>query len=142
MKTIKFRAWDENQQRMIYYSWSDLIRVLDTNELRENTRSLHYITKYDWSPQMRMQFIGKHDMDGVDIYESDIVYKELCDPDDPACGYYGATGVIEEDQFGMGWVISAVDDDDKSFYDHMGCNFSFSEIKIIGNKYKNPELLE
>jgi uncharacterized phage protein (TIGR01671 family) len=103
----------------------DLINIIDHNSLD--------------LPQM--QFTGKRDMDGVDIYEDDIVYKELYAPDDPAFGFYGAVGIIKENPDDMGCFIEAVDEDDHTFRDWMGMTFSFDDVKVIGNIHENWDLL-
>lgn len=147
MKEDKYRAYDAQNNKMIYYTWEDLISAAVAtgycnHEIPDNIHDLIRIAEYDYSEQMRMKYTGKKDKNGKEIYEGDIIYKELLSPDDMACGFYGAIGVVEEDPCGMGWAITAVDEGDKSFYDRMGANFSFNEIEIRGNKYENPELIE
>ena len=141
MKETKFRAWIRN------YDW-------------DGTKTTPEYKMYPWdgfffsdeSPitgysgefptgdpdVILMQFTGKSDKAGVDIYEDDIIYKETCAPDDPAYGYYGAVGVVKEDPYNMGWVIDAEGSDMDSFY---GTGFEFDEIRVIGNIYENPDLL-
>lgn len=87
-----------------------------------------------------MQFTGRQDMNGVDIYEDDIIYREILSPDDPGCGSYGDVGVVKEDPHAMGWFIDAVDNN-YLFYDQLRMNFSFDDIKVIGNIHENWDLL-
>jgi len=88
-----------------------------------------------------MQFTGARDMRGKDIYDGDIIRKEECSPDDPAFGYYGTIGVVKYDTTIMGFTIDTEDTGDTGFYDNGVANFSFDEIKVIGNRFENPELL-
>ena len=138
MKETKFRAWILDSEWHMY-TWRDYF-------FSDMTRITHWSDSFpDGSENdvILMQYVGKQDMNGVDIYEDDIIYKETCAPDDPAHGSYGAVGVIREDTYNMGWVIEAEGSDARAFYDHDGCaNFEFNEIKVIGNVHENPELLE
>lgn len=138
MKEDKFKVWDKKNKIMhvdgeYYISLDGLIMSFEHHEYED------YMEICDWE---LIRYTGKKDKNGKEIYEGDIIYKELLSPDDMACGFYGAIGVVEEDPCGMGWAITAVDEGDKSFYDRMGANFSFNEIEIRGNKYENPELIE
>lgn len=136
MIETKFRTYNPKNNSMIYYTWEDLINTVASIDycgprLNDTMRELISISEFDYSPAMRMQYTGKQDMEGKDIYEGDIIYKELYDSDDYAFGIYDFTGVIEEDPDGMGWMISSIDENDINFH----------QIKIIGNKYQNPDLL-
>lgn len=73
-----------------------------------------------------MQFTGKQDMYGVDIYEGDIL--ELVKPLDPE-------GVLDEK---IGERMSVEWDNDNSWYLILGGG---SRSKIIGNIYQNEDLL-
>jgi len=140
MKEIKLRSWNKVNKSMIYYTLVDLISIIDSCNLNKNICDLVYLTDHNRSPNTMMQYVGKKDMDGMPIYEGDIIYKEICAPDDPAYGYYGTLGVVETDPDNMGWCIVSVDDDN-AFYDH-GTNFTFHEIRVIGNIYEHPTLIE
>ena len=144
MKIIKFRAWIRN------YDWDGT-----TTTPEYKMYPWHSFFFSDESPVtgysgeipdpndtdvILMQYTGKKDMNGADIYEDDIIYKETCAPDDPAYGFYGAVGVVKENPYNMGWIIDS--DDVCVFYSVGGANFLFSEIKVIGNIYENPDLLE
>lgn len=144
MKVTKFRAWIRN------YDWDGTnmtpayrMYPWDGFFFSDESPVTGYSGEFptDGTDVTLMQYVGEQDMDGVDIYEGDIIYKETCAPDDPAYGSYGAVGVIKEDPDGMGWIIDDLDEDSKAFYDNMGANFSFNEIKVIGNVYENRDLI-
>jgi uncharacterized phage protein (TIGR01671 family) len=84
-----------------------------------------------------MQFTGLHDKNGKEIWEGDIVRREVCSPDDMAYGAYGYAGIVKWER--GKFVIEC--DEDNSFYDHMGDLFSWNELEVIGNIHENPELL-
>ena len=143
MKETKFRAWVRN------YDWDGTkttpeYKMYPWNGFFFSDESL--ITGYSGEfptndPDVTlMQYTGKQDINGIDIYEDDIIYKELCDPDDPACGSYGATGVVKENPYNMGRIIDS--DDVCVFYCVGGANFLFSEVKVIGNIHENPDLVK
>ena len=131
---------------MVYYTWQDMIDAIMAIEYvyhltPNNIVDLIFMLEHE-NFAGPMQYTGKTDMNNQDIYEGDIIYKELNAPDDPAYGHYGAIGVVKEDEHDMGWRIDALDTGDRSFYDYMGVNFSFDEIKVIGNIHDNPDLTE
>lgn len=122
MHELKFRAWDIQDGMMVYFKKGFL----------------------DNSPCYRdniMQYTGAKDMNGTEIYEEDVIRKEMCAPDDPAFGAYGSIGVVKYNSDVMGFIIDTAHTGDDGFYDNMGTNFSFDEIEIIGNIYENPEMI-
>ena len=144
----KFRTYDIKNDRMIHYTLGELIAVNLSHEYvyryvsnPNRVEDLMVAIDSNKSRLIHMQYTGAHDMNGDDIYEGDIIYKETGSSDDPTCGFYGAVGVVKEDPDGMGWIIDSIDEGDHAFYDHSGINFFFSAIKIIGNIYTDQELI-
>ena len=136
---------------MVHYTLGELIAVNLSHEYvyryvptANNIEDLMVAIDSNEEKLVHMQYIGKQDMFGNDIYEGDIMYKETNAPDDPAYGFYGSIGIVEEDvgEHGMGWYIKALDSYDRSFYDYKGINFLFSGIKIVGNIYENTDMIE
>lgn len=133
---------------MIYYTLDELIMVNLSHEYvyyhiqnPENIEDLMAAIDSNEIILTQMQYIGKQDMFGVDIYEGDIIYKETGSSDDPTCGFYGAVGVVKESSRDMGWFVDSIDKHDQAFYDRSGINFFFSTVKIIGNIHENPEMI-
>lgn len=75
MEEIKFRAWDGENNRMVYWTLNDLLCRFGEGEYKDDRK--------DCSPFfIWMQFIGLHDQVGKEIYEGDIVStatKENCE---------------------------------------------------------------
>jgi len=134
MRTIKFRAWDSDINKMF---------------LPENIGRIHFypeakgittITKHGDGISMNfklMQFTGLSDKFGKEIYEGDIVYV----PEG-----YGGDLLYKE-------FIGIVDYDPPEFYINQqesikktrkwyGQEYGWDELEIIGNIYENPELIK
>ena len=117
-RVIKFRAWDAPKGMFDI----DVLALTEgpwSSEGRKGVSIPHQPSIYV------MQFTGLQDINGVDIYESDIVD-----------GYIG------------GLVVngSAVIFDDGAFSLDLGnylpCLYEAANISIIGNIHEDPELLE
>ena len=155
MKTLKFRVYDTRNKTMIYFTWKDMMdSILSADYVYyhppDNINTLMDVVDYidtlicprEDEQLLIMQYVGQSDMNGRDIYEDDIIYKEIYAPDDPIYGHYGPIGVIERDEHSMGWYVRTLDVGNYSFYDYMGSNFTFDDILIAGNIHENPEFTE
>jgi hypothetical protein len=113
MREIKFRAWHGIKKRMLY----------GARKLEENASwVLTFCEAYNLEP---MQYTGLNDIDSKEVYEGDIIEttynKYVCRWNKFRCEYawYSLKGEY----------IYPIGDVRKN-------------IKIIGNIYENPELLE
>ena len=113
MIEIKFRAWNKVKKEMV------------TDAINNCKDSFELILKH---PQIYeiMQYTGLKDKNGVEIYEGDIV-------DIPRGQVYFSKSMF-------GWFVEPSNTPSikialYQFADH-------SEIKVIGDIYENPELLE
>ncbi|WP_039098603.1 YopX family protein [Latilactobacillus curvatus] len=113
MREIKFRAWHKNRKTFLDFYWA----------VDKLGRTFSILDKYVYDKFTNevelMQYTGLKDMNGVEIYEGDI----LQDPDDEGFCYE-----VEYDygRFSCG---------DNDLIDCLGCN-------VVGNRFDNPELLE
>jgi len=131
----KFRFWDFDRSEMHSICRMSLVGGA---HVFEYGAGLYDKTLYAPDRYVIMQWIGAKDMNGTDIYEGDIIRKEICSPDDMAYGCYGDIGVVKYDSDVIGFIIDNADTGDDGFYCSSGMNFSFDRIEVIGNVYENP----
>lgn len=126
----KFRAWDKRKQLMrevavLHFNKNGNVSGIEYWKTPYDLQSIHanYINV--------MQSTGLKDKNGVEIFEGDIVLFTIEDGFDYV---YGKPGRINLSlQWGAGVRASS------------GGNYPLRkcrEVKIIGNIYENPELLE
>lgn len=139
MREIKFRAWDDDNEKM-YYSGSLEFIAYDFAigccigiTLKEG-----WSNHYHYSASL-MQYTGLKDKNGKEIYEGDILSHELpykCDK----CEQTHIIGVVEWDV--DGWFLKCISEGDHKIYDSMGMIYDWEDREIIGNIYENKELLK
>ena len=112
MREIKFRAWDNLSSKWLenfFIEPDGTIVFKTTGSLGDFAREV-----------LIMQYTGLKDRLGKEIYEGDIIYREICAKDDSA---YGEYTIIR-------WDINC---------------FNIPRIswlyEVIGNIYENPEFL-
>lgn len=123
MKDIKFRAWNKTREEMINnpteINWINGVpKPVDTN--------------WDWyrSEWILLQYTGFKDVDGVEIYEGDILSKDL---------HWGIRIEFKKGCF-MVRDLDNVRYTNKCL-DVPICNFDVSNWEVAGNIYENSELL-
>lgn len=137
MREIKFRAWNKDQKIMCY---DDEDRTEDYMDGILSTR-IGLINSWLSTPEYEfdyrslyevMQYTGLKDKNGKEIYEGDLI--TITDPfiDQEAIGV--AKIVFSYDYVG-GWVAEAN-------YHHLNIGTRTHMIRVVGNIYENPELLE
>ncbi|WP_429949355.1 YopX family protein [Enterococcus sp. AZ101] len=127
MNKPKFRAWDESDKKMI--EWEHLINYCDIGYLfggydggfgKEGPKSYEY--------PIPMQYTGLKDKNGVEIYEGDVCEWHIPDmgrPEPDAMIRYASVVEYRQGSFNLsGYLFPNV-----------------RLIKVLGNIYTNPELL-
>ena len=138
MRKIKFRAWDEGSNRMIFQH--DMNCVTENKEYyfslyEESVELLHYDEDYSAYVKCNaelMQYIGLKDSNKNEIYKGDIVKIE---------DYFGdyIIGRVIYDETTAGYVFHKGNERN---YFQMTLDLEGYVHYVIGNIYENPELLE
>ncbi len=133
MRTIKFRAWDKEYEKMTYFDDEDyeynpplvfrLDQVFKKNSNYDDYEDFEY---NDITDKVEvMQYTGLHDKNGKEIYERDIVKSFFVDTDEAGNEIYKY------------YIIEVK-------YDEVLCSYKidkFMNLEVIGNIYENKELL-
>lgn len=118
MRDIKFRAWDPNDKRIV--EWDELFDYIATNK---GTQGLQGMLNRS------MQFTGHQSIDGVDVYEGDLL--NFPGTDDQ---HYLVKWLEETGQWGIMFGP-------KVFNMQMGTIGLAQFLQIAGNIYENKELI-
>jgi len=128
-REIKFRVWDKINKEFLYW---DVKCAVDLPMLN---RFSPYKLGTMPNECILSQFTGIKDCDGNDIYEGDIIHSRTFSGDINVVRYE----FTHRNTYGHG----------ESFYEYsMGFHFEGyglstpTDLKIIGNIYANPEILE
>ncbi|WP_286310894.1 YopX family protein [Romboutsia ilealis] len=137
MREIKFRAWDKEDKRM----YCDDKVIVTFSGFLEEVYVRRNSTVDELIDYKLMQYSGIKDIEGKEIYEGDIV--EFLDEE----VNYSHCGVEYDEFINIGKVIFS--HDELMGWDITNRNMDLEEvwhyreyIKVIGNIYENPELLE
>lgn len=120
MREIKFRAWDKVAGNMFI--------IFDASEQTE-----WFLPK--WKERFEvMQYTGLKNHKGTEVYEGDIIH---------ARGHYPGEGWYDTGEHEYNFKNEVKWDNDKLAYTCGGYYLhEINIIKIIGNRYQNPELLK
>ena len=137
MNQLKFRAWDKEDNKMIY--WKDLSFV--KSKINEDLRVLD-LTYFP--PRIKnaeiMQSAGLKDILGNDIYEGDIVKVLVKDEDPKIMKDKIYTGIIVCEQ-GV-FDVKTFKDTRLGVIPQMYMSDINCAFRVLGNIYENEELLE
>ena len=115
MRQIKFRAWHINDKEMLRHNDACLIPLFTPS------------FRYRDGETVLMQYTDLKDVNGVEIYEGDLVKKD----DDK----FVRCGVVS---FIHGcWMVAS-----KSGERYFNLHWFLSQAEVIGNIHQHPELLE
>ena len=121
MREILFRGKDRFTNEWVYgLPFMGLDGEIDGIETEPTCKGCRYIV-----PETLSQFTGKFDKSGNKIFEGDVVYAMMYY--DPAGGLYPSLVTINwHDEYGSyQWEY-----------------FEMSTVKVVGNKWDNPEMLK
>ena len=133
MREIKFRAWDKDNEEMIFQDGDIYSFRLDGDGLtvgcvgfQHVNEGGNYVERKIWEvpEQVVMQFTGLQDKNGKDIFEGDLV----------RCGGDMVLGIGFED----GAFLARYDGGRAELYR----DFDPKKCEVIGNIYENQELLK
>jgi uncharacterized phage protein (TIGR01671 family) len=138
MRTIKFRAWDKENRKIVpvvsldYRTYDGKFSTVTLYD-GENTAYSLFFNAFEL-----MQFTGLHDKNGREIYEGDIVAwneDELADMGERIIHYEGKGQIV--------WVKEFCHFGIEEIPKKLG-HWSFSEdarYEVLGNIYSTPDLL-
>ena len=136
MDEIKFRAWDKENNRMIYQSKNICFHIADEFVGIDNNSTNNYI-EFSWLGSLNtilMQFTGLQDKNEKDIFIGDIIsygkYYGGTNLDDTECLH-----IVKWDQINAKVITSEIATNEASgSIDNGVC-------VVVGNIYQNTELL-
>lgn len=137
MKEIKYRVWDITTSIM----WTEIEQLYFENgtitEVVFQTMWIGDEQDNDWNEIDKvviMSYIGENDLNGIEIYEGDIVKgpDPYCKDDLAHNGGYEPTGIVVYKNAGF-----RIESDD-TYWDHDEY-INWSEVEIIGNKFENTD---
>ena len=132
MREIKFRAWLKEEKKMVNIETMDFteksIQYLEKSEIV----NAYLLRRVIFDDIELMQYTGLKDKNGAEIYDGDIVLVELSG----TSTWYKTVVKIKEGAF----IASLIDGEDYIYIFNRG--FDSNDFEIIGNVYKNKNLLE
>ncbi len=144
-RVIKFRAWDKHSKRMrpvseISWDWRALHHIRTNTYTFALSGIIGYMAdesgadlplSLDRDPEPIMQYTGRTDKNGKEVYEGDILKRPNDDPNVQVCW---------NDRGAAFKLVEGYPEDPEWWYYFDGNNIE--EHEVIGNIWENPELLE
>jgi len=128
MREIKFRAWDTKDKMM----YEEVVGI----DFYNGVLDMHpdYLCKVSMRDCVLMQFTGRYDKNGKEIYEGDYLSYNIA-------GNRREVAIVIQDKFG--WTFELLND---GFYGDIETPIirdkwkHIDHCEVIGNIYENPEL--
>jgi uncharacterized phage protein (TIGR01671 family) len=143
MREIKFRGKEITTNEWVYgnlvsgyeYNTTDKLYTRIVNQTEEQKKEGEF-TSYEVIPETVGQFIGLYDKNRVEIYKGDIITGHFLFNPDLITDKF----IVQWNEEEASYEMKIIDEKDLScFYFTDG---DVADIKVIGNIYENPELLE
>jgi uncharacterized phage protein (TIGR01671 family) len=136
MRKIKFRAWHPDDWKMYYFnSFLDIVKW-QGGPCIDSYRSEN---ESDEPSVSFMQYTGRKDKNGKEIYDGDIIFDlDFKQEKDGAFSLEPRTFIVEFNQATCGLLRK--DFKTGFFSGHIGLTMP-GETEVIGNIYENPELI-
>ncbi len=131
-REIKFRTWDNDNECLDFFDFSDLDKVIETLDSFRDYFSPSYFTDRgeEKGSQFLMQYTGLKDKNSKEIYESDVLHNTE----------YGHKFIIQwgmENESYAGWAGKWIG---SSGFISPLYNAPLVNCEVIGNIFQNPEL--
>lgn len=141
MREIKFRAWDKDSRRMIHLGSHGALRYDDD--------AAKLVFGEDWHDDFStsrtrnfelMQFTGRKDAVGREIYEGDIVKAVSVKAARIATPFTGCVYWHEHEL--QWWITDGTNDPMHGVNYDLTYLYCFEDFQVIGNIYEHPQFLE
>lgn len=132
MREIKFRCWDVENKEMLDVQELDYADSYDGNPM---IRTTMYSDYFDTEEMILMQYTGLKDKNGKEIYEGDIVSKEVFDDTKPNYINKSYAKVVYIEELAGFYLVNK---SNKILWEVADDKYN---IEVVSTIYDNPELL-